>query len=756
MDAPPAPAPASADSNTNAHNTSSLAINPVQSELPVKRHRSQQSCEHCRRRKTRCEYSDSTTRSCRRCLKEQKRCEFSAERYKRRGSQARTANRNGTDPLVQDNVPDFQLSPDQQANVLVDLGQIDMQSPQPCHPLQDASSAAPVTIPLPGQSGDGMANLKDSLPGRDAKNRLISTQLHNAADALDLLTFAATEEQYLDNVSRSDLMGSESIRNGNQPEYDKPLASGENGTLKWKNFHLIRRGILSEDEAIEYVRYFFDKLWPLKPVIPAYYADPSMYSTLATEEPVLLTTMIVLASRYHQLPGYHGAIRSERIHWHTWRSLKRSLQSAMWGSICTRSLGTIASMLLLMEWHPKAINNPSMFADDDDISEYDGMHKDPDIRTTSIGFNLTTKQRHGMMSLLENLNILSSAYRSNSVSWMLLSNAIALAQEGCCFETEVEGQPSSQSEAAAAQKVWKRTICVFVYLADEHMALRLGLEPLLPEKSRRIVKDRFSKVFASALPNSELWESVFELTDEIRKARELLRTSKQPSSRLNSDELVAELEYVKRSLDRWKRQHTYAGHDENSPLNACLSIEFYYAVIYSLSPAAYATATSTDLRQAAVEAARDMLALVVNVLEPTGVLRVLPVRCWLFVTTAGLHLLKDTVSQNPNFTEAHQDVKILRATVQALHQGSPDDVHTAVRFSRFFGVLLDAVLRPSTARSHADNEIPQSDLPMLDPADSANFSHLSSGLDLAALPADLENFCDSTWWDEALYFRRVV
>jgi hypothetical protein len=318
---------------------------------------------------------------------------------------------------VQDNVANFHLSVDQQPNALIDLRQIDMQSSPTSHPQQDASGAALVPIPLPGQSGESMTNHTDSLPGWDVKSRLISTELHNAADTLDLLTFTATEEQYLDNVSRADLMGSESIRNGNRPEYDGALASGEDGTSTWKYFHLIRRGILSEDEAIEYVHFFFEYLWPLKPVIPAYYANPSMYSTLATEEPVLLTAIITLASRYLQLPGHHGAIRSERIHWHTWRSLKRSLQSAMWGSICTRSLGTIASMLLLIDWHPKAINNPSIFADEDDISEHDGMHKDPDIRTTGIGFNLTTKQRHGMMSLLENLNILSSAYRSNNVSW---------------------------------------------------------------------------------------------------------------------------------------------------------------------------------------------------------------------------------------------------------------------------------------------------------------------------------------------------
>lgn len=141
---------------------------------------------------------------------------------------------------------------------------------------------------------------------------------------------------------------------------------------------------------------------------------------------------------------------------------------------------------------------------------------------------------------------------------MLLSNAIALAQQGCCFEAEVQESSSSSSQAANVRREWNRTLCVFMYITDNHMALRLGLEPMLSEKSRRIVIDRFSRIFSAVLQDSDLWDSYFELTEEMRKVRELLQTSKNTSSGHYRHELVAELGYVKRTFDRWKRQNCFS------------------------------------------------------------------------------------------------------------------------------------------------------------------------------------------------------
>lgn len=143
---------------------------------------------------------------------------------------------------------------------------------------------------------------------------------------------------------------------------------------------------------------------------------------------------------------------------------------------------------------------------------------------------------------------------------MLLANAIALAQEGCCFEVEAPGLSECINNDKAVKRDWTHVICVFIYLADEHLALRLDLEPLLPEASRRIIVDRRSKVFTCTLPEKEHWESYFELTEEMRKSREYLRELKQIASRPYKYELLMPvLEHTQRRLERWKRHFSRLG-----------------------------------------------------------------------------------------------------------------------------------------------------------------------------------------------------
>ncbi|KAJ4129646.1 zinc finger transcriptional activator [Fusarium falciforme] len=185
----------------------------------------------------------------------------------------------------------------------------------------------------------------------------------------------------------------------------------------------------------------------------------------------------------------------------------------------------------------------------------------PESDSQASPTSLNSKQRHGMTTRLENLGITFSAYRSNKMSWMLLANAIALAREGCYFEIETRSLLDSINNDKTANRDWAHVICVFIYLADEHLALRLDLEPLLPESSRKIVVHRLSKMFTRALPEKEHWESYFELTEEMRKAREYLHELKQTASRPYSYDLVPILEYTQRRLERWKRQFERLGKD---------------------------------------------------------------------------------------------------------------------------------------------------------------------------------------------------
>ncbi|EXA28431.1 hypothetical protein FOVG_19963 [Fusarium oxysporum f. sp. pisi HDV247] len=556
-----------------------LPVNDPASPPRLRRRRAQLSCEKCRRRKSRCEIPDGQSKTCLRCLREGETCDFRSVKYKRRGTaqassptvtnpaarRSSTSAVNGQpagyaiEPTEPEHASRVEAAPSQRPWLGVDAApgetqhglrsddqQASWRHAQAIHPADPHDS--------PVASTDGAARL-------DSRARIISAQVDNPADALNLLTLAASEEQYSAGFPPPEQSGaSETLeRSISQKENGRPDSLPEHD-FRWSNFKFVQQRLIAVCEAIEFTDFFFSRLWPLRPVVPAYYNDRSKYVLLVAEEPVLLEAIITLASRYHVLSGNHGQIRSERIHWGAWRSLQKCLQSAMWGSTKTRSLGTIASMLLLIDWHTKAINNPGAFSSEDDGYACDML---PEMRGNDAQANpptsLNSKQGHGMAAHLESLGITPSAYRSNKMSWMLLANAIALAREGCCFELETPGLLDSMDNHKTVNRDWARVICVFIYLADEHLALRLDLEPLLPETSRKIVVDRFSKVFTRSLPEKEHWESYFELTEEMRKAREYLHELKKTASRPYHYDLVPALVHTQRRLECWKRQFERLG-----------------------------------------------------------------------------------------------------------------------------------------------------------------------------------------------------
>lgn len=138
---------------------------------------------------------------------------------------------------------------------------------------------------------------------------------------------------------------------------------------------------------------------------------------------------------------------------------------------------------------------------------------------------------------------------------MLLSNAIALAQESGCFEQVSRESQGAFSPHETFKHEWNQLISVFIYLADESLSLRLGLDALSPAKSTDAVRARFSSSFASLLPNSVLWESYYELTLEAKKAKDLLQSIKRAGPAVAASSVLPDLEYIERGLGYWKRRH---------------------------------------------------------------------------------------------------------------------------------------------------------------------------------------------------------
>jgi hypothetical protein len=429
-----------------------LPINQSNSPPQSKRRRAYLSCEACRKRKLRCVPSVAGTRQpCKRCAIDEKTCEFRSTRS--------TRSRRAMSPD----------EPSQTNQVHVHEGLVVGSSPvahaaqavehQPQISRNSADGSVYFASPRHLDGAGRVQSLHMSVNSQDpnvspgptptstnptTRTRIISAQLHNAADALDLLTFAAANEQdknsqYPDGTGKVANNGNNRHDNrdtnigvalqgvGGVENHSQSASSHSRGSnsacawMAWEKFTLIRRGILTQDEVIEYLDFYFEVLWMLRPVVHPFYRQRERYHRLSQDEPLLLVSLITLASRYHFLSGSHGEIRSERIHWQAWKYLQGYLQSALWGSPCSRSPGAIAAILLMIEWHVKSINNPVGFSEDND---YD-LLSDQNSRQGPWGpqsgpiTSLTSQQRYGMATLLESLNIVAPAYRSNKMSWLV-------------------------------------------------------------------------------------------------------------------------------------------------------------------------------------------------------------------------------------------------------------------------------------------------------------------------------------------------
>lgn len=407
-----------------------LPINRPESPPHSRRRRAYQSCEPCRKRKSRCVPDKGEQRQpCKRCVGGGLNCDFRSTRTASRRSTLRSANLNhgNRDENTQNNI--FASSTTSRPHLM------DYQRPvsPESTPTRGAKDPNPREINEAVEPSEVTGHGTSSTPGDPspsmseptARSRIISAQLHNTADALDLLTFTAAGERNRNNEPDTSL-GQSSRRwqpGHGQSTAMPPLpgvgASRDESNSNWVKFVMIKRQILTKNEVLEYLDFYFDTIWSLRPIVPSYFRDKSRYFTLAIDEPMLLVGLVTLASRYHHLSGSHGEIRSERIHWQAWNLFKKYLQSALWGSPQTRSSGAIAAMLLLVEWHPKSINNPTAF---DEENSYDLFGSEDSGRGSYDAGSqpltaLTSQQRYGMATLLEDLNIIAPAYRSNKMSW---------------------------------------------------------------------------------------------------------------------------------------------------------------------------------------------------------------------------------------------------------------------------------------------------------------------------------------------------
>lgn len=246
--------------------------------------------------------------------------------------------------------------------------------------------------------------------------------------------------------------------------YNKNCPILDVGLEAWSNFQFVGTGLLSAQEAISLMDYFFDFLLPFTPIVSSAYRNYSTHKTLLKEEPILVVTILMIASRFMQLSGPAAVARSYAVHNTLWEHLQGMINHMIWGQECfygifcgamgssggeaeytsdsahrmcpplggLRTLGTCEALILLTEWNPRAIHFPP---------REDGHAVVPVKKRSRISSTSGRSQ----------LEYFDPAWRSDRLSWSMLGNAFTLAVELGLYD---ESDPKTLGTRKARVEIW--------------------------------------------------------------------------------------------------------------------------------------------------------------------------------------------------------------------------------------------------------------------------------------------------------------
>ena len=534
----------------------------------------------------------------------------------------------------------------------------------------------------------------------------------------------------------------------------------------WSRFRFVRAGWFTAKEAIDYIQYFYKYLSPLTPVALPGFQSYDSHERLLTQEPMLAITMLLIASRHMKLEGPGATSRPYSIHQKLWAYLSGMIDRVVWGQeqfgggFCgagaepgcdvnpltrkgLRTLGTVESLVLLTEWHPRAMHFPPDEADEE-LMIPDEPLQTPDITESNDASRGIGGQR--MDAWLE------PCWRSDRMCWMLLGISMSLAFEiGVFDQTEWQrhartndGQPLSAEELQTYdERRGKVRDLLLVYVTQT--SGRLGLTSMLPPN--------YTKP-----EDSILWDKPFNQHKSIQETvlhfwlrmASLMREGNQKifANKTFTRDLIKNGDY-QAALERFR----IPLQDWRNDFNACasipkymryiLEIEYEYCRVYinalALQAVAERCANShplqidppAELARSAVttngvradiaiapqtlskwlggdrrymdevgDAARNLLKIVVDGLYPGEYLRHAPVRTYFRIISVAIMLLK-SFSLGASESDVADSLTLMDRTVEALRGCIVDDVHVASRFADLLDTLTQN-LKPRLVRIAAD------------------------------------------------------
>lgn len=340
----------------------------------------------------------------------------------------------------------------------------------------------------------------------------------------------------------------------------------------------------------------------MTPVVINDYRAPAMHTCLVTDEPILAITILTIASRHMKLTGLGATSRAYQIHDVLWKNLRGMVQRLVWGqeqfgggfrdggAVKTResptgqitwkgslrTLGTIEALLLLTDWHPRALHFPP---GDNENRLLDADF--PMIKHTTDsdadGWEVSDSGKVAFSSWLE------PAWRSDRMSWMLLGAAVTLSFELGVFAREhyiCKDHHGPDSECARKHRV-RRMVLVYV----SQTSGRLGFTPMLSFENWRTdhVFEETIKAHRQgpADPIDLMQECWMGIAGLMYKANEEIFLSKQYTRDLTSSgQYITAIAKFKPMLQEWKANFERVRKQFDPVMQYLLSMEHDYSRLY--------------------------------------------------------------------------------------------------------------------------------------------------------------------------------
>ncbi|KAL6358993.1 hypothetical protein LRP88_09191 [Fusarium phalaenopsidis] len=456
--------------------------------------RSYVACVSCRTRKSRCIVKDKPP--CNKCEREHRECRFD---HRQRGpkhreppkwTQQETATTSRQHPL-----PEVQLP---------------------------GASPKQLDVSLGGYQGDALGfSQSPNNTGHSLYDRVRSSIVTGTNDALDILSDAVDRQR------------SVAASTPSQPTNGPKITPGV--SLRASGLVHSSRGCHVHGS-------------PLSPVIVDQFRSHSAHTHLIHEEAMLCCTILTIASRFFMLPGAGGTSRSHNIHQRLWSHCEMLIKRILLGqektsTAKTRAIGTVESLMLISDWHPRALHFPP---------ETDGW----DALLISPGYDPVNRRRMNDEAPLIRWkdDVFEPAKRANRMSWMLLGMANNLAYElGVISSQRPEASRSTELQVIRSLRAQK---LLYVYLTQT--ATRLGYPSVFPESiavtaSRLLLQN-------SDEPAHRSWTAYMDLSVELTQ---LSRTASsmffQSAAHLQSqvlgDHYADLLEHFAASLSKWQQKY---------------------------------------------------------------------------------------------------------------------------------------------------------------------------------------------------------